>query len=75
MIDIKGNYLLHFSDKKMVKKISIHILPIEVILPSLMKDARLRIFESGVRAVDGLLSCGLGQLNRILPVQEQVKLC
>ncbi|MCK9781272.1 MULTISPECIES: type III secretion system ATPase SctN [Enterobacterales] len=62
MIDIKGNYLLRFNDKKEVKENFYSYLPIDGHPPS-FSDRRpiTDVFESGVRAVDGLLSCGLGQ--------------
>ncbi|MBI6217419.1 type III secretion system ATPase SctN [Proteus sp. DFP240708] len=62
MIDIKGNYLLRFSNKKMEEENFYSYLPIDG-HPPLFSERRpiTTIFESGVRAVDGLLSCGLGQ--------------
>lgn len=62
MIDIKGNYLLRFSDKKVVEENFYSYLPIDGHPPSFNERRPItEIFESGVRAVDGLLSCGLGQ--------------
>ncbi|WP_109419963.1 type III secretion system ATPase SctN [Proteus terrae] len=62
MIDIKGNYLLRFSDKKEVEENFYSYLPIDGHAPSFNERRPItEIFESGVRAVDGLLSCGLGQ--------------
>ena len=62
MIDIKGNYLLRFSDKKMKEENFYSYFPIDG-HPPLFNERRpiTTVFESGVRAVDGLLSCGLGQ--------------
>ncbi|ATM99334.1 MULTISPECIES: type III secretion system ATPase SctN [Morganellaceae] len=62
MIDINGNYLLRFNDKKVVEENFYSYLPIDGHPPSFNERRPItEIFESGVRAVDGLLSCGLGQ--------------
>ncbi|WP_100158982.1 type III secretion system ATPase SctN [Proteus columbae] len=62
MIDIKGNYLLRFSDKKEIEENFYSYLPIDGHPPSFNERRPItEVFESGVRAVDGLLSCGLGQ--------------
>ncbi|WP_337051551.1 type III secretion system ATPase SctN [Proteus terrae] len=62
MIDIKGNCLLRFSDNKEVEENFYSYLPIDGHPPSFNERRPItEIFESGVRAVDGLLSCGLGQ--------------
>lgn len=61
MIDIKGHCLLRFNNKP-IEEGFYNALPIEGHPP--LFNERLPIttlFESGIRAVDSLLSCGLGQ--------------
>ncbi|OAT44966.1 ATP synthase subunit beta [Proteus hauseri ATCC 700826] len=62
MIDIKGNCLFRFNDNKIVDDVFYTNFPIEG-HPPLFSERKpiTTIFKSGVRAVDGLLSCGLGQ--------------
>lgn len=62
MIDIKGNCLLRFDDSELPEETYSEMFPVEASPP--LFNERLPIttlFQSGVRAVDGLLSCGLGQ--------------
>lgn len=62
MIDIKGNCLLRFDNKNIEENTFYTQFPVEGSPPSFNERRPInKVFESGVRAVDGLLSCGLGQ--------------
>ncbi|MBI6528185.1 type III secretion system ATPase SctN [Proteus vulgaris] len=62
MIDIKGHCLLRFDGKNLSEDLPSKLYPVHAQPPAY--NDRLPIttlFQSGVRAIDGLLSCGLGQ--------------
>ncbi|WP_239739187.1 type III secretion system ATPase SctN [Proteus penneri] len=62
MIDIKGHCLLRFDHSKPPEETYNELFPVDANPPSFNDRLPINtLFQSGVRAVDGLLSCGLGQ--------------
>ena len=62
MIDIKGHCLLRFDHSEPPEETYNELFPVDANPPSFNDRLPINtLFQSGVRAVDGLLSCGLGQ--------------
>ncbi|WP_109400094.1 type III secretion system ATPase SctN [Proteus sp. TJ1640] len=62
MIDIKGHCLLRFDHSEPLEETYNELFPVDANPPSFNDRLPINtLFQSGVRAVDGLLSCGLGQ--------------
>lgn len=62
MIDIKGHCLLRFDNNPIEEEDFYQLYPVEGKPPSFSdRQPITTLFQSGVRAVDGLLSCGIGQ--------------